>query len=474
MADAKKAQAQLQSGVDDLDSNRPDLDRAYKALTAKLNGYDNLWNYYDGDQPLMYTARRMADLFKDLDMANFTENWCSVVIDSANDKIHLSNVSVKDASADALLKSVWNNLEVDLEASDVHEAALVVGESFMIVWPNEDDGVEMFYNDPRLVHLFYDPANPRKKWYGAKWWVDGDSCLRMNLYYPERIEYYVTKTKAKSVSSSKAFVEYNPTEEEGGAVAINPYDEIPIFHFRPERRKIKGDLVNAVPLQNAINKLVTDMMVAAEYGAFKQRWIISNADTVTLQNAPNMIWEIPAGDGQGQSSQVGEFDATPLENYIKAIDHVSGTLAIISRTPKHYLFQQGGDPSGEALIAMEAPLNKRCSDHIDQFVPVWKETIAFMLKVLGKKVEKENIEVTFDKPENIQPSTEAEIRTKGKASGIPLKTLLRDEGKSEAWMEQMEKDKAEEDKANADNLGEAVVAMLKKANEPDMAPEDKE
>ena len=46
-----------------------------------------------------------------------------------------------------------------------------------------------------------------------------------------------------------------------------------------------------IPLQNAINKLVTDLMVAAEYGAFMQRWIISNADTSSLKNAPNEIWE---------------------------------------------------------------------------------------------------------------------------------------------------------------------------------------
>ena len=476
MADAKKAQAQLKSssGVDRLDSTRPDLDRAYKTLTGKLGDYDNLWDYYDGDQPLMYTARRMADLFADLDMANFVENWCSVVIDAANDRIHLSSVSVENKSDNDLLENTWQTLDVGLEASDVHEAALVVGEAFMMVWPDENENVEIFYNDPRLVHLFYDPANPRKKWYGAKWWVAGDNTMRMNLYYPDRIEYYGTKTKAKNVTSSKAFVEHFQTDKEDSNIAENPYDEIPIFHFRSERRKIKGDLVNVIPLQNAINKLVTDMMVAAEYGAFKQRWIISNADTVALENAPNMIWEIPAGDGQGQSSQVGEFDATPLDNYIKAIDHMATTLAIISRTPKHYLFQQGGTPSGEALIAMESPLNKRCSDHIDQFVPVWKELVTFVMKVLGKDVEKDDIVITFDSPESIQPKTEAEIRTASVGAGIPLKTQLRDEGKSEAWMDQMDKDKEEADKASSENLGVALLAAIKAANAPDMAPEDEE
>ncbi|GAF73244.1 unnamed protein product [marine sediment metagenome] len=221
----------------------------------------------------------------------------------------------------------------------------------------------------------------------------------------------------------------------------NPHEEVPFFHFRLERRRIKSDLTNAIPLQNGINKLVTDMMVAAEYGAFKQRWIISNAGTSTMKNAPNEIWEIPAGDGVGQQSSVGQFDATDLENYTKAKDSLASAVAIISRTPKHYLFGQGGDPSGEALIAMESPLVKRCEQHIAQFIPVWKDAARFMLKIQGIDFEARDIVVNYADPETVQPKTEAEIRESGKRAGIPLNTLLREEGKDDAWIEQMEADK---------------------------------
>lgn len=473
MADAKTelAKSLRLGGLGDLDSLRPDLDRAYKTLSKKLTGYNNLWDYYDGDQPLMYTASRMKVLFEKLDLSTFVENWCAVVIDAANDRINITGVGVKDTTIDKTLKETWEELELGLEASDIHEAALVIGESFFMAWPPEDGEVDGFYNDPRLVHLFYDPANPRKKWYGAKWWEAGDQHIRMTLYYPDRLEYYRSDKKADSVDSSQSFQAYNPGKEEGGEVADNPYDEIPIFHFRTERRKIKGDLVNVIPPQNGINKLLTDMMVAAEYGAFKQRWIISNADTSALENAPGMIWDIPAGDGVGQQSSAGEFDATDLSNYIKAIDHLASSVAVISRTPKHYIMQQGGELSGEALIAMEAPLNKRCQDHINKFIPVWKEVIQFMLKLLGQKVEKKDISVIFDKPETVQPKTEAEIRQHGKSAGIPLITLLRDEGRDEAWIEQMEQDKKAEQEANSASLGAALLANIRAANQPEEVEE---
>ena len=476
MPEAKQILTRLLSSadLDKLDDQRPDLDRAYKVLAGKLSPYGDIWNYYDGDQPLMYTAERMRDLFADLNMATFVENWCAVVIDSANDRINLSGITTKDATASKLLEDIWSDLDLSLEASDVHEAALVIGESYIIVGEHEEEKVQVYYNDPRLVHLFYDPANPREKWYGAKWWVGGDNHIRLTLYYSDRFEYYRTNKKADNVTSSKAFVEYNPTEEEGGDKPTHDYGQVPIFHYRTERRKVKGDLVNAIPIQNAINKLVTDMMVAAEFGAFKQRYIVSNADTAALKNAPNEIWEIPADDGEGGGVQVGEFDATDLNNYIQSIDHLAAAVAIITRTPKHYLFQQSGTPSGEALIAMEAPLNKRCEDHIDKFVPVWKEVAQFILKILGQDVDKKDILVNFDKPETVQPKTEAEIRTQGKTAGIPLKTLLRDEGKDEAWMKQMEKDKKEEQEAAQASLGTALMMGVRKANQPPEAGEEEE
>ena len=454
------------SYLEKLDPTRPDLDRAFKALTAKLPVYNDIWNYYDGNQPTMYTAKRMRDLFQDLDLATFVENWCAVVIDAANDRIRLSGVSLANETDTNIFNEVWEGQGLDIESSDAHEAATVIGESYIIVWPDEEDKVGVFYNDPRLVHLFYDPSNPKKKWYGAKWWVDADNYLRMTLYYSDRIEYYRTDKEAKSVSSSKSFVSFNPSEEEGGETVLHDYGEVPIFHYRLERRAVKGDLVNVIPLQNAINKLVTDMMVAAEFGAFRQRWIISNADTDALKNAPNEIWEIPAGDGAGQQASVGQFDATDLSNYISSIDHLASAVAIISRTPKHFLFQQGGDPSGESLIAMEAPLNKRCDDHIERFESTWKEVVQFIMKVLGKEVERVDISINFEKPETVQPKTESEVRQAGVTAGIPLVTLLRDEGKDEAWLEQMRKDKEEQTKQNQKSLGAALLNSIRDSNQP--------
>jgi hypothetical protein len=284
----------------------------------------------------------------------------------------------------------------------------------------------------------------------AKMWVDDAGRYRMTLYYPDRLEYYITDAKAADVTGYGSF--HLNTDEGAEGVAVNEFGQIPVFHFRLGTRGYKGDLKDVIPIQNGVNKLLTDMMVAAEYGAFQQRWIISNADLGKLKNAPNEIWNIPAGDGVGQQTSVGAFPATPLENFLKAIEHLAHDISRISRTPKHYFYSSGDSPSGEALIAMEAPLNKKAKDRIERFEPVWKQAMAFALMVGGRQVDPKEIIPVWDSVATIQPRTQSEIRLFDVQAGIPLITSLRREGWSDEEIDQMIQDKETMQKILGDSL----------------------
>lgn len=265
-----------------------DLAQAMAALYAKQRPYTRLWNYYDGEQPLVYTARRLAELFRHLD-AYFAENWCGVVVDAVNERLRLTGYQVGDSGAQRLLDQAWAEGDLALEASDIHEAALVCGESYAIVWPDEEGTPQVYYNDPRLCHVVYDAERRKLARHAAKWWVDEDGHRRVTLYYPDRLEYYRSQKKHDDLDPAAGWRDLEASADP----AVNPYGLVPVFHFRPERRRVKSDLADALPVQDAINKLLADMMVAAEFGAFPQRYVISNADTSSLKNAPNEIWELP-------------------------------------------------------------------------------------------------------------------------------------------------------------------------------------
>ena len=437
-----------------------DLERAYKALSDKQKIYTKLWQYYDGIQPLRYSTDRLRDIFKNID-ARFTQNWCEVVVDVILERINIKQIQITgDEPASKLLNDWWFNTEMNLDADDVHLCALVTGESFAMVWPDADGNLDGYYNDSRLVHLFYDQANPKLVNFGAKWYQHDDGRVRLTLYYPERLEYYAADAQLKNISSANAFQPMPLDEADPNSyIAENPLQRVPIFHWRRERRAVKSELgAGVLDTQDAINKLISDMMVAAEFGAFKQRWIISQADIGALKNSPGEIWDLPAGDGLGQGTMVGEFGQVDLDTFMGQIQELANSIAKMKRLPQHY-FHLGAraDPSGETLIAMESPLVKRVNKYIQRFQATWGDLAAFVADFQKIDISVAGPYVIFEDPRIAQPKTTAETRKTNVEAGIPLRTQLRREGWTPRELAEMDADKQTDQAAAQQSM---AVAML--------------
>ena len=432
-----------------------DLAIAVAHLSAKKPRYDMLWRYRDGDQPLIYSSAKLKEIFHGLD-ANFTENWCAVVVDSVLDRLQLRDLSVPDDdAATAALRTLREQSGLVDDEDAIHESLCVVGEAFVLAWADETAGVQAFANDARLCHAEYDAANPRRVRFAAKWWNEADA-VRLNLYYPDRIEYYATNREFKhgEMPDERAFQPWSDDP-----VAENPFGVIPLFHFRSSQRKPVSQLDNVLPVQDMANKLVADMMVAAEFGAFRQRYVISQMGITGLQNNPNVIWDLPAADKDSQATSVGEFTPTDLNNYLVALNKLSADIGIISRTPRHYFYAQGGDPSGEALIAMEAPLNRKVTRLQGAFAPTWRDLGAFLLLLAGEPMPSQRIWVNYEPPQTVQPMTDAQIVQTLAQAGMPLQTILRDRGWTDADLQEM----ADDERAAQVNRASYADAVLTQA-----------
>lgn len=419
-----------------------DVELAFESLKAKQNPHQKLWNYYYGDQPLQYASRRLNAMFANSLEAKWVENWCRVVVDSLLDRLQLQGFTIDDTTASDKLKEIWSLENGDLDADRVHRAGAVTGEAFVVVEQDPDKTVHMYANRPHLLEAFYADDNPKVLEMAAKWWETGGNTF-LTLYYTDYFEYYVAAGPKSDVSSWNKFQPYEPENEDGSrspAIAENPWKEIPVFHFSTDAESSKGELHDVIPLQNASNKLLADMMVAAEFGAFRQRYVVSNADVAHLKNAPNEVWEIPAADKTEEGTQVGSFDVTDLANYISAMNDISGKIAVITRTPKHYLMQTGADLSGEALLAMEAPLVKKGEKYKERWNPTWKSLARFLLKLSDITIDVKEVKPLWLDAASIQPLTEAEIIKTMVEAGLPLVTTLRVRGWSEEEIVKMGKE----------------------------------
>lgn len=416
-----------------------DLQRALDALYKKKSTYDRYWRYYDGDQPLVYNSEKLREIFSGLN-AKFTENWCAVVIDSVLDRMELRTpVVTNDEPATLQLDTIWEDTGLVDDEYNIHEDVAVTGEAFVIAWPDPESGEpQAFWNDARLCHMEYESENPKHKRFAAKWWLDDDTGkIRLTLYYPDRLEYYVSSGKIKAGEQMRAQT-FVPFGDE--PVADNPFGIVPVFHFRSNRRQPKSQLKNVLEVQDAINKLLADMMVASEFGAFKQRWVISQNGISKLKNSPNEIWDLPAGETGMQPTSVGQFDETDLNNFLNAINKLSSDIGIISRTPRHYFYAQGGDPSGEALVAMEAPLNRKVMRLQQTLAPVWRDLAQFLLLMGDIDVNASDIWTAYEPVETVQPLTQAQIWKTKREAGMPLRTVLREDGYTAEDLEELDRD----------------------------------
>ena len=403
-----------------------ELEQAYAALSAKSAEYARYWAYHDGLHPQVYADNRLREVFHDARLESFHLNLCRVVVEALDNLISLKGIGVPgDPAADAHLQEVVERERLLWVADGLHEAVLVCGEAYLFVWPDEEGRYRLYLNRPEQGHVFYAPNDPREVAYAAKWYVDEEGYRRLSLYYPERVEFYRSRMKAGNVVAASSFEPYGQSP-----VVEHEMGRVPVFHFRVRHRAVSR-LRDVVPLQNAVNKLLQDMMVAAEFGAFHQRWIISNADLEALKSRPGEIWQIPAG-AEGEQVAVGEFSTTDLGNYLDAMDRLVAMVGALTSTPKHYFFGQAGVPSGEALLAMEAPLMHQARDMIARLKEVWQELFVFVLGLEGYRVAKGDVRVIYEEPRTVQPLTEAQVRAQGVRAGIPLRLLLKREGWTEA------------------------------------------
>ena len=423
-----------------------DVSRAFEHFKDVYLKYCAYYDYFDGNQPLRYSTERLKLAFEQI-RPKFRQNWCAVVITSVLDRMELYGWSTADETMNAVLSDVWAETGLSLESNEIHESALVCGESFLIGWRDEGQPIEFYFNDPRRAACFYDSDRPKVKTFAAKWWDADDGC-HLLLYYPDRLERYIAP--AKKMSELRAEDAVNAFRLEPDGISTNPFGMIPVFHFRNSLRSHESDLKNVIEIQDAINKLFCDMMVTAEFSAFPARYVISSAEIDTLQNAPNMIWDLPAGLEGQQNTQVGTLEAANLNNYSGQIEALAQSISSITRTPRHYFDHQSSQISGEALITMEAPLVKKVNQKRELFGDVWQEVGQFALLANGYVIRKNDVQPQWGKAEADQPLTETQVIMNYRSAGLPLKSALRLSGYTEAEIQIIEQEAAEEKQAQTD------------------------
>lgn len=346
----------IESLVAELDRRTPDLEKA----TA----------YYEGSWPEEFVDPRVSALISGSSPGD-RFNFARLVVSAVLDRLTITSVGADNDRATEVLAECWRQNVLGVEANEVNRWALVRGRELVVVWPDADT-IGVYRNSALTTLVAYDPERPARKRWAGKRWTEGEgsaATTRVTLYYPDRIERWVSSSVGASAQADFGLLE---------AETPNPFGFVPVFEFRaqasgrPEHRDAYGP-------QGLINKLIATHRASVDYYGFPMRWLVSDEVEVDsgLETGPGKLWTVP-----GKDSRVGQFSTADPEAYLAPLREYVQSMALVTQTSMRRL--TGGDwPSGDALRASERSEVTRSKDRLASLDWSWREVCACILTMSG-------------------------------------------------------------------------------------------
>lgn len=426
-------------------------------LAARQAGITTADEYYRGDHPLAFASAKFQAAFGGL-FGEFADNWCDLVVDATEERLNVTGFrfgvgtgAESDRAADGDAWQIWQTNQLDQDAQIAHTEALICGRSFVLVWADDDGQPEITVEHASQMIVAYQAGSRRKRTAALKTWRDDDGRTLATLYLPDQVWKFQRKTVGELVSPSLAHWDLRVVEDEPNPLP-NPLRVVPAVELRNRPRMVAdpvSEIKRVIPMQDGVNKLVADLLVASEYGAFRQRWATGldiPVDPVTgEQVSPFNAALDKLAINEHPEGRFGTFDASDLTNFVTAIEMLVQHIASQTRTPPHYFYLSGQFPSGESIKSAETGLVAKVHRKQTPFGEAWEEVIRLAFAVLeDARADVTNTETIWGDPESRTEGEHVDAVLKKKSLGVPWAQLMEDLGYSPPQIERMKAMRAEE------------------------------
>jgi hypothetical protein len=427
------------------------LQKLKKSLDGRRADLEKMNDYYEGNHPLPFLTKahdaKMRNEFKQL-LEDSRSNFMELVVDAVAERLKVEGFrlsAASDAVSDKDTWEIWQANQMDAESQTAFAEALVKGMSYLSVWEG-DDYPTIAVEDPLQTIVGYVPgSNFRLRAAALKEWTDDwTGMMRANVYMPDGIYKFERRDDGDTGSAT----DQRPWQELTDKFVRNKLGVVPIVPLRNRPRLLtegRSELANVYRMQNSINGFNFLLALAGYFGAHRQRWAIG----ITLMEDENgkpkepfdvaidRLWTSQeAADEAGNPVKFGEFSQTDLEPYIKAIEQKVLHIATTSRTPRHYLFQEGQSPSGDAIESAEAGLVKKVVKAQGPFGEGLEEALRLARRFAGKTDAPVDSEIVWANAatESKGVKTDAVIKQYGEGL-IPWEAALEELGYTQTQIE---------------------------------------
>jgi hypothetical protein len=390
-------------------------------LANRLPAIHRLDDYYRGKHRMAFTTAQFRQTFGAL-FAAFADNWCDLVVDASAERLRVEGFRFGDDTADDAAWEIWQRNGLDAESDMAHTEAIKLGCAYALVGP-DDAGkatIQLEAADKAIVAM--DPAQGRKRLAGLRTWCDEWGGEHAALYLPDETVWWERPDEyaqwQEGIGSGKNSL---------GVVPLIPLANAPTLNDRLGR----SDIERVVPLQDAVNKLCGDMIVASEFAAYPQRWVTGIEIPVNPNTGEKMAAEFLGGADriwgvESDTARFGNFAVSDLGIYVRAIEMLIQHVAAQTRTPPHYLLGSSGSfPSGESLKATETGLVAKVRRKMLTFGESWEECLRLAFAIEGQQAKAEliDVETIWANPESRIVGETVDAATKLASIGVPRPAL---------------------------------------------------
>ncbi len=422
------------------------LDRLGKELDEREAVMRVLQAYYDGQQPLAMASDKFREAFGRY-FIHWSDNFCKLVVQSLEERLTVQGLRFGDDTSNRKAWRIWQANDLDAQSQKAHREAFIKGDVAVIVAPplRGDSMPIIRVQKPEEVVVAYG-EDPLVRAVAMKRWQTPDKRWLATLYYPDRIEKY-----RAHMDTSQPIVLTSPNWEPRSVPGedwplmhdLGVVPVVPIVNDPDLDNRGSSEIAAIRPLQDVVNKLFVDLIVASEYASFRQRW----ATGMEIPNDPETghpvepfkpsverIWSTAVTD-----AKFGDFEQTDVTGILKAIDTTIQHIASETRTPAHYLLGSAGVfPSGESLRAVETGLVAKARRRMRDFGEAWEEIERLGFRAIGDiaRAEKTDAETIWKDPEYRTEAEHVDALVKLASINVPHEQLWSDAGYTPQQIEQ--------------------------------------
>ena len=361
-------------------------DELLTALLQRLSEpsarYADLDRYYTGTQPLAYLSPEAKTALGNR-FGVMASNIPRLAVTALAERLRITGFS-----GDPALWADWVRNDLDQTSGVAHREALLLGDSFVIVWADPFGRPRVTVESAKQVGVLTDPGS-RQIVAALKRWEDTTrKTTEAVLYLPDRI----VRLRANQVGAVTA--QGLATVEE----LANPLGVVPVVNLRNSDRILgehgSSEIDDLRPLVDALNKSLADMMVTSEYVGRPRRWAtgIELTEEPVLDDEGNDTGEtvevnpIPEGAramiSEAADAKFGQLAAADLGGYEASVRVLLGQIMAVSTLPAHYVGVFTDNPaSADALRAAEASLTARAEARQQTFGRAWEQVAKLMVAV---------------------------------------------------------------------------------------------